>query len=195
MSSRDLLFNPFQLYDSAGSRLTSPVPKVLSADWCRTVYYKGDARVGAYDAAGRATSSPIREELVRAQVPYIVTLLTYRSKFEVIPNRREYFLYAPQELTKAAAFAFSLWRRWEKQRPIMEFNFTDLEDDYPKVDDGAVAEPIGDSDFDQHWNCVKKYKHKAAGDPERPFAFTSLESDVMMYRAVDFQRGLNHKIR
>ena len=103
------------LFDHMGRPLKEELPKVLSATWCRKAFNKGLARVGVYDDAGRS-GDPIREELVRAQVPYVVTLLIYASKFEISPTRREYFVYAPLEIQKAAELALRLWRRWERPR-------------------------------------------------------------------------------
>ena len=70
-----------------------------------------------------------------------------------------------------------------------------MRDVYPKVDDGIVAEPISDSDYDAHWRDVVKRKHKAAGDPTDPFAFTCLDTDVMVFKTADFQEGLHVTIR
>jgi hypothetical protein len=181
------------LFDHMGRPMKEAPPKMLSATWCRKAYNKGLARVGQFDENGRS-GDPIRESLVRAQIPYVVTLLVYASKFEISPTRREYFLYAPMEVQKAAELGFRLWRRWERP-PRPEFNFENLEDTYPKVDDGIVAEPIADSDYATHWKDVSKRKHKAAGDPEDPFAFTCLDSDVMVFKTADFQEGLNVTIR
>lgn len=181
------------LYDHMGRPLKELPPRVLSASWCRKAYYKGMARVGEFDDAGRS-GDPLREELVRAQVPYVVTLLIYHSKFDIEPSKREYFVYAPLEVQKAAELALRLWKRWEcPRRP--EFTFGDMRDVFPKVDDGIVAEPIADSDYDSHWKDVQKRAHKAAGEPGDPFAFTCLDTDVMVFKTADFQEGLHVTIR
>jgi len=181
------------LFDHMGRAMKDPPPRVLSAKWCRTAYHIGPARVGLYDDAGRP-GDLIREELVRAQVPYVVTLLVYGSKFEITPTRREYFVYAPLEVQKAAELAFRLWKRWECP-PRPEFTFGDMREVFPKVDDGIVAHPISDSDYDAHWKDVSTRKHKAAGKADDPFAFTCLDADVMVFKTADFQEGLRVKIR
>jgi hypothetical protein len=181
------------LFDHMGRPLKEAPPRSLSATWCRKAYHKGLARVGLIDDLGRS-GDPIREELVRAQVPYVVTLLIYHSKFDVVPSRREYFVYAPLEVQKAAELGLRLWRRWECP-PRPEFEFRDLNDVFPKVEDGIVAEPITDSDYDAHWKDVRKRVHKAAGNPDDPFAFTCLDTDVMVFKTSDFQEGLHVTIR
>lgn len=188
------IFKNVQLRDHLGRPVDNPKHgAVLSAKQMRTYYIQGMARVGKFDDRGQS-GDPIRESLVRAQVPYIVTLLVYHSKFQIEPTHREYFIYAPMEVQKAAELALRLWQRWERP-PRPEFMFEDLREVYPKVDDGVVAEPISDSTFDAHWRDVSKRKNKCAGDPEYPFAFTCLDQDVMLQKVTDFQAGLNVKIR
>lgn len=175
-----------------GNPLKEEIPRVLSATWCKKVFYKGPARVGLVDKDGK-TGDPIREELVRAQVPYVVTLLIYSSKFQITPSEREYFVYAPMEVQKAAEQAVRLWQRWESP-PRPEFTFGDMREVFPKVDDGVVAEPIQDSDFAEHWKDVQKRPHRKAGDPDDPFAFTCLDPDVKVFKTTDFQEDLRVKI-
>lgn len=182
-----------KLYDHLGQPWTEPIPDVKSAKWMRSVYYKGQARVGDVDKDGLSTSSPIREELVRAQVPWCVVLLIYESKYQVDPVRREYFLHCPMEMTQAAKMAMRLWQRWERP-PRPEFNFEDMRDVYPKVGEGIMAEPMQESDYDEHWRDVKSRPHHAVGDPEDPWAFTCLDEDVKLYKQTDFQHGLDVKI-
>lgn len=181
------------LYDHMGRPMKELPPRVLSASWCRGVFYKGQARVGLVDKDGR-TGAPVREDLVRAQVPYVVTLLVYRSRFDIVPETREYFVYAPMEVQKAAELALRLWRRWEKPKRE-EFSGEDMRYDYPKVDDGIVAEPITDSDFDGHWRSVRDRPHRAAGRETDPFAFTCLDPDVKVFKTSDFQAGMSVTIR
>lgn len=183
-----------ELYDHMGRPLKEEIPRALSATWCQKVFYKGQARVGAVDKDGRTTAAPIREELLRAQVPYAVTLLVYHSRFDIVPETREYFVYASMEIQKAAELALRLWRRWEKPKRE-EFSGVDMREDYPKVSDGIVAEPITDSDFAEHWRSVRDRPHRAAGLPSDPFAFTCLDSDVKVFKTSDFQDGLAVKIR
>jgi hypothetical protein len=182
------------LRDHMGRPIEPPKPEVpLSATMLRRYYMQGPARVGKYDDMGHM-GEPIREALVRSQVPYIVTLLVYLSKFQVAPLRREYFVYAPLEIQKAAELAFRLWQRWERG-PRPEFQFEDLREVYPKVDDGIVGEPIDDNLFAAHWKDVQKRDYKCAGDPADPFAFTCLDQDVMLQKVTDFQDGLAVKIK
>lgn len=182
------------LCDHLGRKIEAPAPHaVLSAKLLRKYYMMGLARVGQFDRQGKSGDN-IREELVRAQIPQIVTLLIYHSKFQIEPTRREYFVYAPGELSKATELAIRLWQRWERP-PRPQFIFEDLEDVYPKIADGAVCEAICDSDYDAHWADVRKRAHKCAGDPNDPFAFTCLDQDVMLQKLTDFQDGLHVKIK
>ncbi len=182
-----------EIYDHMGRLRTDKIPDVLSATYCQGCFYKGNARVGKFDKDGHA-GDPIREELVRAQVPYAVTLIIYESKFQIEPTKREYFVYAPLEVQKAAEIAIRLWQRWERP-PRPEFIFEDMREVYPKVGEGVVAQPIGDEDFAQHWKYVRTKKYKAAGHPDDPFAFTCLDQDVIAFKTSDFQQGLIVKIR
>ena len=180
------------LYDHMGRPYKGEIPRVMSAKWMRTVYRKGLAQVGEYDDMG-VRGDHVREALLRAQIPYVVTLLVYESKFQIAPTRREYFVYSPGEQTKAAALALRLWQRWERP-PREAFVFEDLRDVFPKVDDGICAEPITDKDYDEHWKYVRNKPHRAAGNPEDPFAFTCLDPDVMVFKVTDFQAGLDFRI-
>jgi hypothetical protein len=182
-----------KIYDHLGRPWKEEIPSVKSATWMRRVYYKGPARVGRFDSDGKEGDT-IREELVRAQIPYVCTLLVYESKFQIEPTRREYFVYAPLEIQKAAELALRLWQRWERP-PRPEFTFGDMREVFPKIEDGIVAEPLMDADFDEHWKDVRKRPHKAAGNPDDPFAFTCLDQDVKIYKHSDFQAGLITKIR
>jgi hypothetical protein len=182
-----------QLYDHLGRPFREKFPKNLSAKFLQRIYHKGPARVGLYDANGKS-GSLVREELVRAQTPYVVVLLMYRSRFEITPQRREYYVYAPMELTKAAKLALGLWRRWEKELRG-EFNFAeDFADDYPKVDDAAFVIPLADVDYATQWRAVRAKSHKCAGDPNDPFAFTCFDPDILAYKTADFQAGMPVKI-
>jgi hypothetical protein len=181
-----------ELYDHMGRPLKEAPPTQLTASWCQKAYHKGLARVGNYDSDGRSASG-IQEELVRAQIPYVVTLLIYDSKLQIEPTHREYFVYAPLEIQKAAELALRLWQRWERP-PRPKFLFGDMREVFPKVEDGIVAEPISDSDFANHWKDVKPRRRKMAGHPDDPFAFTCLDPDVMVFKTSDFQDGLRVKI-
>ena len=189
-----LKYKNVRLCDHMGKPMEAPKPgEVLSATKMRSYYMQGMARVGKFDYHGR-TGDPIREEIVRAQVPYIVTLVVYESKFQISPTHREYFVYATMEIQKAAELAIRLWQRWERP-PRPEFLFGDIREVFPKVDDGVVGEPISDSVFDEHWKDVRKRLHRCAGNPDDPFAFTCLDQDVMLQKLTDFQAGLRVKIK
>lgn len=168
------------------------LPAVLSATFCKRCFYQGPARVGKYDDHG-VSGDPIRESLVRAQVPYVVTLLIYESKFQIAPTEREYFVYAPLDVQKGAEIAMRLWQRWEKPPRDGEFLFGDMREIYPKVGEGVAATPIGDEDFASHWADVRKRPYRAAGDPEDPFAFTCLDQDVRLFKVADFQA--DHRVK
>jgi hypothetical protein len=176
-----------KLYDSTGKSLDGKPPNVVSASYARSVHRQGKARVDVFGPSG-AESVEVRHELVRAQIPHLVTLIVYSSKFQLVGDTREYFVYAPMDLQQSVKMAFGLWRRWEKPRrtSIVE----DLREDYPKVDDAAVSEPIDDAFFDEMWKASKSRDHKCAGDPRDPFAFTCLDPSVKVYRYSDFQKGL-----
>lgn len=187
------------LYDHMGRPWKEKEPRVKSATWMRRLYYKGKARVGLYDNDGKS-GDPIRDELVRAQIPWCCHVMVYTSKFQQAPIVREYFVHCSQEIQEAAKFAFRLWQRWEKpsKRTVVgddSFVFDDMRDQYPKVEDGIIATPMADSDYESHWRDVRKRPHRAAGDPDDPFAFTCLDQDAMLFKTADFQDGLAVKIQ
>lgn len=176
-----------KLYDASGKTMDGTPPNVISSVYARSVYRQGKARVDVVGPSG-AESVEVRHELVRAQVPHLVTLIVYTSKFQLVGDTREYFVYAPMDLQQSVKLAFGLWRRWEK--PRRGVCMVDLREDYPKVDDAAVSEPIDDAFFDEMWRAVRNKAHKCAGDPRNPFAFTCLDPSVKVYKYSDFQKGL-----
>lgn len=187
-------FKHITLCDHMGNPIEAPkVGEMLSAKQLRKYYLKGPARVGAYDSNGKS-GDIIREEIVRAQVPYVVSILMYRSKFEIEPTRREYCVYAPMEIQKAAEVAIRMWQRWEGPRQSDQLKFGDMNDLYPKFEDGVVAEPIDDASYDAHWADVRRRKHRCAGNPDDPFVFTCTDQDVMLFKTADFQTGLHTRI-
>jgi hypothetical protein len=124
-------------------------------------------------------------------------LLVYKSKFQMEPDKREYFVYAPPKLNSAAEFALRLWRRWEKKpfRIVRDpKEVPDMRDDWPKVSDGVVAEPVNDKFFRESWKYVKNRRHKAAGHPDDPIAFACLEPEFSIYKTEDFQKDLPVRI-
>lgn len=180
-----------QLLDSSGAPFVGGIPKVLSGTFCRSVFFRGNTSDVVVDGDNADARVEVRERLIRAQVPHMVTLLVYNSKFELQPAQREYFVYAPMDIKGSVQLAFKLWRRWEKPQRVEFATAIDLEDDYPKVEDAAVSEPIDDAFFDEMWRSVRASgKYKAAGHPDDPFAFTSLDPDIRVYKTSDFQEGL-----
>lgn len=180
-----------QILDASGKFLAARPPRILNGDFCRRAYKEGPAEVFVDSVT---SESSVRHSLLRAQVPWLVTLLTYDSEFQIEPDYREFFVYAPQEDTYAVKLAADLWRWWWKGVPIGKDHAGLVIADWPKMDDGAVAEPIDDAFFADTWKYVCKRKHYAAGHPEDPFAFTSTSGDVRIYKSSDFQSGLSVKI-
>lgn len=178
-----------QLYDASGKPLSQTPPHPLTATFCRSVYYQGPTRHEVVQADGKFTTE-VSNDLVRAQVPHIVTLIAYGSKFQLEPTLREYFVYAPMDYKSSVKLALSLWRRWEKPKRKEWETVEDLRDDYPKIEDATVSEPIDDNFFVEMWNATKLRRHRFAGHPADPFAFTSLEQDIKVYRTTDFQKDL-----
>ena len=187
-SARRVAFG-MQLYDSAGKPLKTGPPTPLTAAFCRAAYYQGPTRheiIGSGDAA----STEVRHDLVRAQVPHLVTLLVYRSKLQLRPAEREYFVYAPMDYKSSVKIVMRMWRRWEKPRRREADSVIDMLDDYPKVEDAAVSEPIDDKFFDEMWKATRQRKHLCAGHPNDPFVFTCLDPSVKVFRTEDFQKDL-----
>lgn len=178
-----------QMLDASGAPIQGGIPKVLTATFCRSVFFRGTDANEIEIVDGDHTFGT-REDLRRLQIPQLVTLLVYRSKFQLQAERREYFVYAPPDIKSAVKLATQLWNRWEKPPRLEEFLLTDMEDIYPKIDDACTSEVIDDAFFDEMWKAARLRKHRAAGHPEDPFAFTSLDPDVMVYKHTDFQKGL-----
>ena len=178
-----------QLYDELGVPLKTAVPNPLTGTFCRSAFVPGKE---ALDIVTRDGQPCVSSQVImgRAQIPYLVTLLVYHSKFQLVAERREYFVYAPGDIQSSVKLAFQLWRRWEKPRRTADAWIEDMRDDYPKVDDGAVSEPIDDACFAEMWKAAQGRKHRCAGDPRDPFAFTCMDPDVMIYKHADFQQGL-----
>ena len=169
-----------KLYDASGKIMDGAPPNVISSVYARSVYRQGKARVDVSGPAG-AESVEVRHELVRAQVPHLVTLIVYTSKFQLVGDTREYFVYAPMDLQQSVKLAFGLWRRWEK--PRRGVCTVDLREDYPKVDDAAVSEPIDDAFFDGSCFCrffqhnVREIRAHAANLPRKIFEKIALRLD------------------
>lgn len=178
-----------ELFDASGRPLAGPPPRPLTATFCRSAHYQGPTRHDVVIEDGKAVTQ-VKNDLVRAQWPHLVRLLVYRSKFQMQPDEREYFVYAPMDYKSSVKIVMDLWRRWEKPRKAGWEFVEDLSDDYPKVEDAAVSEPIDDKFFDEMWNATKQRNHHKAGHPADPFAFTCLDPDIKVYKTSDFQRDL-----
>lgn len=169
------------------------LPDHPTADFMRTCFRKVGTELKV-DASGNVTTT--HPELVRAQIPYLVTLFVYKSKFQLTPQEQEWLVYAPGDLKSAASSALMMWKRWFKpgRKPGEAASGILMEDDYPLIDDGVVVEPIDDPFFDECWRYVRNRPHKAAGHPEQPWLFTCLEEDFKIYKHTDRQVGLIHRI-
>jgi hypothetical protein len=179
-----------ELYDGAGKRIDTAVPNPLTGTFCREAHRLGPTKMNVVDPYGNAAVE-VKHELVRAQQPYLVTLLITGSRFQMQSTQREYFVYAPADLASAAKLAVRLWRRWEKAPRDPDAPTLDMNDDYPKVKDAVLASPIDDNFFKEMWRHARQRPHRTAGHPEDPFAFTCLDQDVRVHKISDFQEGFN----
>lgn len=170
------------------------LPQPVTADFMRSCFRK-QKRELKVDVSGNVTHI-VDHDLVRAQIPYLVTLYIYRSQFDTVPYEMEWFLYAPGDLRSAAVQAQTMWRRWFK--PARKVGAApsgiDMEHDYPRVAHGLLVEPIDDNFFDESWRYAKTRPHKTAGHPDRPWLFTCLDEGFKIYRHTDRQQGLIHRI-
>lgn len=169
------------------------LPDYVTADFMRSCFRKVSAELKV-DASGSViTSNP---GIVRAQIPYLVTLHVYNSKFQLTPIEQEWFTYSPGDLQSAAKAVMLNWKRWFKpgRKPGEAPSGILMQDDFPLLEDGAVIEPIDDKFFDECWSYVRNRPHKSAGHPEQPWLFTCLEEDFKIYRHTDRQAGLIHRI-
>lgn len=134
--------------------------------------------------------------LVRAQMPYLVTLHVYKSRFQLEPIEQEWLVYAPGDLKSAATNAMMMWKRWFKpdRKEGEATSGVLMEDNFPLLEDGVIVEPIDDKFFDECWRYVRNRPHKAAGHPEQPWLFLCLEDDFKIYQHTDRQAGLIHRI-
>jgi hypothetical protein len=180
------------VFDADG-RPIHVLPDYIDADFMRSCFRKSKGVLSVDAEGGVITSSP---GLVRAQIPYLVTLLVYKSKFQLTPIEQEWILYAPGDLKSAATNALTMWKRWFKpdRKPWEAPSGILMEDDFPMVSDGVIVEPIDDKFFDECWRYVKNRPHKSAGHPDKPWLFTCLEDDFAIYRHTDRQAGLRHRI-
>jgi hypothetical protein len=161
-----------------------------SATNFRDIYVQSDRMkfMSVHEQSGLSTPH-IATGHARAQLPWVVILLQYNSKFQISPQRREYFLYAPSSLNSAAMYAYELWRKWEKKLRKHEVRWNvDPEDDFPRIADGIIAQPIDDAAYEEAWKFVKKMdplKYCTDGNPSDPIAFTTLDDSVKLFRMDD----------
>lgn len=177
------------LYDEYGAPITV-LPDFVSCDFVRRTYRKVKGEIKTTANGSADLSDP---GMVRAKIPYLVTLMVYHSQFQIAPKEQEWFIYAAGDLKSAAYEAMSLWKRWFKPRNKVQID--DMELDFPMLADGVVIEPIDDKFFDESWEYVKRKRHRKAGDPDRPWLFVCLDDAFSIYKSTDRQAGLRHRIR
>lgn len=167
------------------------LPDFVSSDFMRSTFRKD---VRELKVSGTGETTVVDATLVRAQIPYLVTLYVQRSL--LVREEMEWVVYAPGDLKSASTQALMLWKRWFKpgRKEGEAASGIDMAQDYPLVRDGTVVEPIDDKFFDECWRYVSKRPHKAAGHPERPWAFTCLDEGFKVYNHTDRQQGLIHRI-
>lgn len=169
------------------------LPDYVDAHFMRSTFRKSKGVLKVDSEGGIIRSAP---ELVRAQIPYLVTLLVYKSKFQMNPEEQEWILYAPGDLKSAATQAMMMWKRWYKpdRAPGVAASGILMEEDFPMLSDGVIVEPIDDKFFDECWRYVRGRSHKSAGHPERPWLFTCTDGDFAIYRHTDRQAGLRYRL-
>ena len=177
--------------DSTGASI--PVlPDFMTSQFMRSTFRKDQSQLLVHSDGSASTVSPT---LMRAQIPYLVTLLVYKSKFQMTPLEQEWLLYALPDLKTASTNALTMWKRWFKPSDGREKAAgIALEDRYPMVADGVIVEPIDDAFYDECWAHVRKHPHKAAGHPDDPWLFTSLDDGFKIYRHTDRQQGLIYRL-
>lgn len=166
------------------------LPDYITADFMRSCFRK-DKKELKVDTSGSVTVLP--PTLVRAQIPYLVTLRVYKSLLQAV--EQEWILYAPGDLKSASTTAAVMWKRWFKpgKKDGARVGIA-MEKDYPLLRDGVIVEPIDDKFFDECWRYVSKRPHKAAGHPDQPWLFTCLDEDFKVYNHTDRQAGLIHRL-
>lgn len=167
------------------------LPDYITADFMRSCFRK-DKEELKVDLTGSVSILP--PTLVRAQIPYLVTLRVYKSLLQAV--EQEWILYAPGDLKSAATTATAMWKRWFKPGKKSDGPRAGIaiEQDYPLIRDGVIVEPIDDKFFDECWRYVSKRPHKAAGHPGQPWLFTCLDESFRIYHHTDRQAGLIHRL-
>jgi hypothetical protein len=178
-----------EIYDINEKRILPPYPSPITGDFMRNAHYKGNVRMDSVLIEG-ITAGSYSQELVRAQLPYVVTVLVYRSPMQLEADEREYYIYAPADLKSAGTEAMRYWKMWEGPTDPMT-KYMNPEDVYPQVKHAIVPTPIDDEQFLEIWKYTKRLRHACFGHPDDPVAFTCLDSDApRTFKLVDFQEGL-----
>lgn len=188
--------------------MASAPPRVLTGDFCRRAHYKGT--VGRRNES--AMKMDVAPDLIRFQVPWLVSLLHYDSKLQMEPTRLEMHIYAPPQESVAAKAAYELWRWWWKDVPTRGATIEQelAAPEYPKIEDGMVAEATDDATFMDAWKFasrggeakrlefdgIRRFTpgYLAGGHPHDPWCFIDMSGQVRIFRSTDFQSGLNLKI-
>lgn len=196
------------IYDSTGKVMASGPPRVLSGDFCRRAYFKGNV-AHKNEAEAKLDIAP---GLVRYQVPWLVSLLHYDSPLQMEPQRLEMHIYAPPKESVAAKAAYELWRWWWKDVPTHGATVEQelAAPEYPKIEDGMVAEVTDDATFMDAWKFasrkgpakrmeiggIRRFTpgYLAGGHPMDPWCFIDMSGDVRIFKSTDFQSGLQLKL-
>lgn len=196
------------ILDRDGKLLANEPPRVLSGSFCREAHALGTVSRKNEETMKLDHSS----EFIRMQVPWLVSLLCYNSKLQLQPERIEMHIYAPPQQSVAVKAAYELWRWWWKCVPTRGATIEQelAAPEWPKIEDGAVAEETDDDTFVSAWRHVMLKGEArrtvrdgvvaftkgflAAGNQTDPWAFVDTSGDVRIYRAADFQEGLNFRI-
>ena len=171
-------------YEGGEEVPTADYPKFMQGSFLSKLW-RTPVVTTSITGVGRDTKAKKETKAMRAQIPFIVTIPYYPSALHLEPIFVEYFLYAPNaEVGRASYFAVNFWKKWQK---------TDKgyakDDEYPKIEGAVIAEVIEDDEFAETWRDVRGRSHKAAGDPDDPFAFTCFDPDFKIYRNEDFAKG------
>ena len=162
--------------DTSGKPIVE-APTIVTCDFLRNLCRQGVAEETKFSPEGDIIFGS-GAALVRAFRPYAVTVLEYASEFQMIPTRREIFLYASPNYTDPGRLALGLWTRWFKPGGN-EIVDAFARPEYPKVGEAGIVDPSVDDDgFDDTWRFVQKRPHRHIGHPDRPIAFVCLDETV-----------------
>lgn len=178
-----------QTLDPHGKKMD--IPRVLSGKFMRNSYVKKRYLPQNVDLSQLPAENMYVTDMFRAQIPWVVTVHEYVSRHQITPDVREFYLYAPPELSTSAMVAKDLWKAWFKPATPGEISTIPISEDYPKIDDLIIACPITDREFKDLWKHCRDIPHlRRAGDPSDPFAFTDHTGNVKLYRTTDPAEGL-----